>query len=124
MWAILRYSLLQLCDDVRAPVITSMGCNLSLPMPARLDAVVPGAQAASHKPLLTEKQYQIVLSTWCKLATDISGTGIKFFIVVFKMYPHLRLHFPFDPQSPDSKKLLQDSRFRAHACRFMQVMYT
>ncbi|XP_069129216.1 neuroglobin-like [Argopecten irradians] len=76
--------------------------------------------SANVKHFVTDKQKRIIKKTWKIMCDDITGHGVKVFLRIFQLHPHVKQLFPCRDVEGDD--LLHDSNFKGHASRFMQAV--
>ncbi|OWF38487.1 neuroglobin-2-like [Mizuhopecten yessoensis] len=91
-----------------------MGCATSMAAANRSVVSTTGSN------LLTNKQRDIIKKTWKVMCSNITGHGIKVFLRIFQLHPHVKQLFPC--RDVEGEDLLRDSNFKGHASRFMQAV--
>ncbi|XP_033744301.1 neuroglobin-like [Pecten maximus] len=91
-----------------------MGCAHSMKVASK-----PSVSTAK-KNFVTDKQKRIIKKTWKMMCSNITGHGVKVFLRIFQLHPHVKQLFPC--RDVEGEDLLRDSNFKGHASRFMQAV--
>ena len=98
-----------------------MGCHLSTSS-VKQDNDTAADDSTSYwtHSLLTNKQKDIVYSTWRHLSDNLSDTGMRVFQYIFTQRPEVKNLFRF--RDLDLSELPNNPYFRGHATHFMQAI--
>ena len=98
-----------------------MGCQMSKSS-VKQDNATTGYDSASYSTysLLTNRQRDIVYTTWRHLSDNMPNTGMRVFQYIFTQRPEVKNLFRF--RDLDMSELPDNPYFRGHATHFMQAI--